>query len=108
MDMRDYYQRIREIEASVTEDEIVVVSLATADGGKPDVKREVSKQIGAKLVAEGRARLATSHEAEEHRSRMASDFQRAEQQALVAKTQLAVLPESELRALRQALKPSKS
>ena len=63
MDLRVYYKKIREVESTLTEPYIVVVSLATQDGGKADVFTEASRQVAAKHIAEGRARVATVEEA---------------------------------------------
>lgn len=62
MDLRVYYKTIREVESTLTEQYIVVVSLATQDGGKADVFTETSRQVAAKQIAEGRARVASSEE----------------------------------------------
>jgi hypothetical protein len=63
MDLRQYYRQIREIEAKIPEEFPVVVSEATEDGGKKDVYTEVSRRVAARLIAEGRARLAGPEEA---------------------------------------------
>jgi hypothetical protein len=58
MDMRVYYRKIREVEASLPEDPVVVVSLETPDGGKAGILTEVSRRNAAKLVVEGRVTVA--------------------------------------------------
>ncbi|MDX2153223.1 MAG: hypothetical protein SFV54_20935 [Bryobacteraceae bacterium] len=108
MDVREYYERIRQIEASTSEEEVVVVSLSTPDGGRAGVRREVKRELAARLIAEGRARMADEKEAAEHRSQLAADYAQAEQQSLLGRTQLAILPESELRALKHSLRVNKS
>jgi hypothetical protein len=65
MDLRAYYTKIREVEAQLEGDHQVVVSLATSEGGKPGVRTEVPRAIAAKLIAEGRARVASDEEKSE-------------------------------------------
>lgn len=65
MDLQVYYQDIREVEAAIPTEFAVIVSLATKDGGREGVKTEVSRQIAARSVVEGRARLASEEEARE-------------------------------------------
>jgi hypothetical protein len=62
MDLRGYYQKIREIEAKIDGVFAVIVSLESADGGKAGTQTEVTRALAAKMVAEGQARLATPAE----------------------------------------------
>lgn len=71
MDLRAYYQKIRNIEAELTEPFVVVISRRTEEGGKAGVRSEVPKKLAAKLIAEERAVAATPEEA--------ADFRREEQ-----------------------------
>ena len=57
MDLRAYYQKVRKIEADITEPFVVVVSRATEEGGKPGVKTTVPRKIAARLIAEEKAVL---------------------------------------------------
>ncbi len=65
MDVRIYFQKVRQIEASITKPHTLVMSLETPDGGKPGVMTEVSRFMAARLVAENKARLATEEESNE-------------------------------------------
>lgn len=65
MDLRTYYQRIREADESLNGEHIVMVSLPTPEGGKAGVKTEAPRVIAAKMIAEQRARVATADEARE-------------------------------------------
>lgn len=67
MDMRVYYRKIREVEASLLEDPLVVVSLETSDGGRAGVLTEVSRRNAAKLVVDGRVNIAGVEVAEKFR-----------------------------------------
>ena len=59
MDLRHYFAKIREIEASIAEPHLFVMSLETQDGGRAGVITEVSRFVAAKLIAEGRAARAS-------------------------------------------------
>ena len=61
MNLKTYYQKIRDIERALVEPFIVLESNETADGGKEGVLTEVPRQLAAKMIAEGRARLAAEH-----------------------------------------------
>jgi hypothetical protein len=62
MDVKQYFRRLREIEASLEEEFPVVVSTATPDGGRAGLVSEVTRLNAAKLIAEGRAVLATEQQ----------------------------------------------
>lgn len=100
MDLKAYYRKIREVEAQLPGEEVVIVSYETPDGGVPGVKTEVSKRLAAKLLVEGRGRLATEAEAAEYRREMEASHRRAQELAAASKVQIAVVSEAELRAYR--------
>ncbi len=58
MDLRGYYQKLRQLEASLPEP-CVVISHDTSDGGKAGVRTEVPRSIAAKMVTDGTARVAS-------------------------------------------------
>jgi hypothetical protein len=62
MDLRRYYEAIQRIEEQIAGQDVLVVSEATADGGRPGVISEVTRNAGARLVVEGKARFATAEE----------------------------------------------
>ncbi len=100
MDLKVYYQKLRQVEASITEPQVVVVSLETADGGRAGVFSEAPRTVAAKMVVEGRGRLANETETAEFREQVA-EAKRAKEQALAAsRMQLTVISEADLRALR--------
>ena len=76
MDLKAYYARMRELERGFGADAVVVVSLETADGGKAGVMTEVPAHVAARMVVEGRARVASEDEAQAFRKR-ADQAQRA-------------------------------
>src|SRR5664279_4758964 len=66
MDVRVYFQKIRQLEGTITHEHVVVVSEETSDGGKAGVSIEVSRATAAKLIVEGRGKLATDEQAKSY------------------------------------------
>jgi hypothetical protein len=100
MDLKGYYRNIRELSARIEEDYPVLVSLGTPDGGKAGVYMEASRALAAKLMVEGRARLATADEASAYREAQAEAKRLAEQAAAASRMQLTVLTTADLNRLR--------
>jgi hypothetical protein len=69
MDLKIFYQKVRETETTIADDPVLVVSLETGDGGRPGVVSEVPRLVGARMIVEGKARLAVEHEISEYRER---------------------------------------
>src|ERR1700689_4110005 len=97
MDMRSYYKKVRDADAALTGEHIVMVSLETSEGGKPGVKTEVPRGIAARLIAEQRACVATDAEALEFYE--ANRVARAahEENEAAKRVQVMVIPSHELR-----------
>jgi hypothetical protein len=64
MDLKAYFKKIRDVEASIPTPYVVIVGLETPDGGKEGTFTEVSKKLAARMIAESRGRLASEAEAE--------------------------------------------
>jgi D-serine deaminase-like pyridoxal phosphate-dependent protein len=62
MDLKTYYQKIKEIESKIPDPFAVIVSLDTGDGGRAGIQTEVSRALAAKMIVEGIARMATADE----------------------------------------------
>ena len=92
MDLRSYYRRLRDVEQTIPEEHVVLVSNATPEGGKAGVRTEAPKAIAAKLIAEGRARLANADEAEEFRSAMRQAKEKFDQEEAARRMQVVVIP----------------
>ncbi len=107
MDLKLYYQKIREAESKITEAFPIVVSNETADGGKPGVPTEVTPGIAARMLVEGAVRLATAQEAQAFRAAQAEAKRVADQEAAAAKVQFTVLSTAELNKLKGVSKSSK-
>lgn len=105
MDLKRYYQKIREVETSITDAFAVVVSLETPDGGKAGILSEVSPKVAAKMVVDGTGKLAPKQQAQQFREAQAEAHRAAEQAATANRVQLTVLPTAELNRLREAASP---
>ena len=107
MDVKRYYEKIRQVESAIADTFAVVVSLETADGGKAGAFTEVQPRVAAKMVVDGVAKLASKEEAERLREAQAEAQRAAEQAATASRVQLTVLPTSELNRLREAASPAR-
>lgn len=67
MDVRVYYQKVRDVEAKIPGAFAEVVSVATPDGGKAGTITEVPRRVAAKMVVDGSATLATDGKADRSR-----------------------------------------
>lgn len=61
MDLRDYYSTIRRIESDITDESVIIIG---CDGAKTEVPRAVA----ARMIAEGKAELASAESAAEFRA----------------------------------------
>ena len=110
MDMKSYFRRVREVEATIVDKDAVIVSAQTADGGREGVITEVPRAVAARLVAEGRARLAFDAERSEYVAATRERHAQAEEAHRRARPLLTAITAEELQILRGALKsdqPSK-
>jgi hypothetical protein len=100
MELKVYYQKIRQVETSIAEPDVVVVSNETSDGGRAGVRTEVPRRLAAKMVVEGKARLATEEEAAEHREELREGARRAEELEAARKVQVAIVSDPAIRSAR--------
>jgi len=100
MDLKAFYQKIRDEEAKIAEEFPVVVSLATGDGGKEGAQTEVARRLAARMIVEGLVRLATAEETRLFQLAKAEAKKAAEQLAAAARVQVAVLSNAELDRLK--------
>ena len=96
MDVKQYYRKKRDIESTLTEAYILVVSLETADGGKAGVVSEVSREVAAKLLVEGRAILASDEEKQAYIQNQASAKQIAHKAELARRLQVAIIADADI------------
>jgi hypothetical protein len=107
MDLKVYYQKIRELEGSFKSDYPVVVSQETPDGGAAGVKTEVPVHVAARMIVEGRARLASEGEAKEFLEQKMEAKRIADQLEASKRMQVTVVAESDLRAIKSSRSSSK-
>jgi hypothetical protein len=107
MDLKVYYQKIRDLEQGFQSAYPVVVSLETPDGGTPGVMTEAPPRIAAKMIVEGRARLADPAEAKKFEEQKMEAKRVADHLQASARMQVTVVSESDLRALRSSKPPAR-
>jgi hypothetical protein len=107
MDLKDFFRRMREVESAIAEPDVLVVSYETPDGGKPGIITEAPRNIAARMIVEGRARLATPAEAETHQFKMMTLIDEAEKAALADRVQVALVSDIDLGELKQRNKTKK-
>jgi hypothetical protein len=71
MNLRAYYQKIRDVAVELEEDEVWVESVATADGGRAGLFTQVARHLAAKLIVDGKAKLAKSSDGEAYEKKRA-------------------------------------
>jgi len=59
----------------------VVISRATADGGKPGLKTQVSRSLAAQLIADGKVELASVEEAAKFLKQVSQQWEAAEEES---------------------------
>ena len=105
MDLKVYYQKIRELERSFTDPYPVVVSQETPEGGVAGVKTEVPVHIAARMIVEGQARLSSEPEAKEFLEQKAGAKRMADEIEASKHMQVTVVSESGRRP-RRSSKPT--
>jgi hypothetical protein len=101
MEVRVFYQKLRSVERSINEPHVVVVSLETPDGGKAGVRTEVARADAAKLIVEGRARLASAEESKEHYDAVQTAIKAREAEASTRRLHVIIISDEELAVLRR-------
>ena len=101
MDLKIYYQKIREQRAAITEEFPIVVSTDTQDGGRRGTMTEVTRDLAAKLMVDGTARLAPPEDAAAYREQQKKERKAAEDERAASKVQLTVVPKEFLELARK-------
>ena len=96
MDLRQYFRKVEQLEAAMSDPYQIVISLDTPDGGKAGMLSEVSRANAAKLIAEGRAALATEAEKEQFSKRQKQARDAAQQAEMARRVQVTVVSEADL------------
>ncbi len=95
MDLRSYYKKVQDAELTIKTKEVVIVSLATSEGGKEGVITEAPRTVAAKLIAEQRARLASPEESGEFRKGLRAARELYELDEEARRVQVVVMPRKE-------------
>ena len=95
MDLKLYYQKIRDTESEIPDAFPLVISHQTDDGGKGGRCAEVTRAVAAKMITEGTARLATADEAKAYREDRAEAKRMADQAVEAGKVRITVVPTAE-------------
>jgi hypothetical protein len=101
MDLRTYYKKVRDAEATLTGEHFVMVSLETSEGGKEGVRTEVPRPIAAKLIAEVRARVANDDEAREFHDANRLALEKYHEEEAASRVQVMVIPSHEIKKQRE-------
>lgn len=107
MDLRVYFQKVKQIESLIEAAFVIIISNETSDGGLPGIATEVTKAAAAKLVVENKARLATNEETLEFNNAKAKAKEEYERSLLAERVQFTVVSDTELKALKSVLKTKK-
>lgn len=94
MDLKQYYKKLREIESGLKDEDVLVISLDTADGGKAGVVSEVPRDVAAKMILEGRGVLAGEKEKQAYFERQAATKKAAQKAELARRIQVAIIADS--------------
>lgn len=73
MDLRGYYQKIKEVESKIADAFALIVSLESPDGGKAGTQTEVTRSLAAKMIVNGLAKLVTAEDKRAVKSQRADD-----------------------------------
>ncbi|MBL8179946.1 MAG: hypothetical protein JNK48_35025 [Bryobacterales bacterium] len=90
MDVKQYFQRVRELAMQLPGEEVVIKSLPTPNGGKAGILTEVNRQTAAKQIIDGNAVLATEKESTEYYSEMEAKRQIAERALALSRLQISL------------------
>ena len=108
MDMRIYYTKIHNVEASLPNDWNIVISLDTAEGGKAGIASEVTRRNAARLIVDGRARIATEDEARAFRESLIEAKRAVDEANAASRIQVTLVPTADLQALKSGSRPTKA
>jgi hypothetical protein len=108
MDLRQYYQKIRDTKAKIADPFPVVESCETPDGGPAGRLTEVTAALAAKLIVEGVAQLAKESDAEAFRESRARAKQAADEAVAASRVQMTFLPVAEWNRIQDSGKRAKN
>ncbi len=98
MDVKQYYRKLREIETTMSEPYALVVSLETSDGGKAGMVSEVSREMAARTIVEGRGVIANEQEKQAYLERQTAGKKAALKAELAKRVHVAIISDPDLPA----------
>jgi hypothetical protein len=104
MNLKTYYQKMREVEASINHPFVVLVSHVTSDGGKEGLLTEVPKELAAKMIADGRAHAANDDVARDFHEKKAEAKRVADSEAAANRMQVTLVPTADLMKAKRVTK----
>ena len=105
--MKEYFRELAEQESAIEEAFVLVISLATGNGGRAGIPSEANRATAAKLIVEKHARLATAEEIKQLRDDREESQRRSDISLLQERVRMTRLAEDELRSLKKALHHSR-
>lgn len=85
MDLRMFFQKVKQAENEIPQAHVLVVSNETSDGGKAGTVTETERSTAARLIVEGKARLACEEEIAQYKAAQDTVRRHAEEQMLSSK-----------------------
>jgi hypothetical protein len=101
MNLRKYYEQVKTIRESIPEEFAYVTSLATANGGKAGVVTQVDRDLAARMIADGVARLSQAEEVKAYEAENEQGRNVAREEQLRNRLRIALVNEPEIEASRQ-------
>src|ERR1043165_3941602 len=92
MKLRSYFQKVREIEQGLREAFVVIASQETSDGGIRGLLTEVPKHLAARMIADGRAGLASEEAGRDFHEKKLEAKRLADQEAVASRMQVTLVP----------------
>jgi len=99
MDVKQYFQRVRELAAQLPAEAVVIKSVSTTNGGRAGVMAEVARYTAAKQVIDGNAVLATEEESAVYHQEMEARRQVAERAQALNRFQISLSTAAQLPSL---------
>jgi hypothetical protein len=104
MDPTIYYQKVRAQEAAIKDEFPILTSLATPEGGKEGLQIEARRLVAARMIVNGKARLATEKERQAFRAAQVDAKRVADEREAMSRLQISVVSTADLERLKN---PSK-
>ena len=108
MDLKQYFRKLRDIEACITDAYPVVISLETPDGGKAGVPSEVSRSVAARMIVEAQAVLASEEEKELYKNERLAAKQAIEKAELAKRVHVTIISDPDVERQISSRKPNNS